>query len=134
MEAARLYEASEFDKEAALAWPRMRQIEFMAALAFVILMKTRMYPPELSCTNLDTDVIYRRWLKRTAIVIGTTIQSIWARSIGTIKGQIIGTVQRVGDQARPNATLGEPWTIGRTALWAAILLLFVFVSGMTRVM
>ncbi|MEE2755724.1 MAG: Na(+)/H(+) antiporter subunit D [Myxococcota bacterium] len=110
------------------------QLLFMAALAFVILMKTRMYPPELSCTNLDTDVIYRRWLKRTAIVIGTTIQSIWARSIGTIKGQIIGTVQRVGDQARPNATLGEPWTIGRTALWAAILLLFVFVSGMTRVM
>ncbi|MBV71755.1 MAG: Na(+)/H(+) antiporter subunit D [Myxococcales bacterium] len=110
------------------------QLLFMAALAFVVLMKTNMYPPELSCTNLDTDVVYRRWLKRSAMTIGSTIQSIWSRTLGSIKAQIVGTVQRVGDQARPNSILGEPWTIGRTALWAAILLLFVFVSGMTKVM
>ena len=35
------------------------QLLLFAALAFVVLMKTRLYPPELSKINLDTDVIYQ---------------------------------------------------------------------------
>ena len=110
------------------------QLLFMAALAFVILMKTQMYPPELSCTNLDTDVVYRRWLKRLAIATGKTTNSIWSRTMGLFKTRIVNAATAVGEHHRPTRAMGEPWPIGRTALWAAILLLFVFTSGMFKVM
>jgi multicomponent Na+:H+ antiporter subunit D len=108
------------------------QLLLMAALAFVILMKTRMYPPELTCINLDTDVLYRRWFKRVAIGLGRTTDSIWSRTIGTVKAYIIGTVVRTGHHYRPNSRFGEPWSIGVSALWVGVTILVLFVAGMTQ--
>lgn len=108
------------------------QLLLMAALAFVILMKTRMYPPELSCTNLDTDVVYRRWTKRAAIAIGRTTSALFVKTMGITKRHISDAVTRISQFHRPNTIFGEPWPIGQSALWAAVLLLLLFVAGLTQ--
>ncbi len=40
------------------------QLLFFSALAFVVLFRTGLYPPEIRSTNLDTDWVYRRLIPR----------------------------------------------------------------------
>ena len=107
------------------------QLLLFAALAFVILFRTKMYPPELLSVNLDTDVVYRRWIPRVVLGFGDAVVSIWKRSLTTVREAIVATATRIGEYHRPNAALGEPWTIHKSALWAAIFLAVIFVIGLS---
>ena len=43
------------------------QLLFFSALAFTVLMRTGIYPPELKSVNLDADWLYRRFLPRVMV-------------------------------------------------------------------
>ena len=99
------------------------QLLFFSALAFIFLQKTGLYPPELRAVHIDTDVVYRRWLPDGigwAWKVGGRIRENlalrWERSFGAV----MRTSRRLNS---PGVGLfGEPWPIGTTALWAAVLL------------
>ena len=105
------------------------QLLLFAALAFVFLMKAKLYPPEIRSINLDTDVIYRRLFPRVFRGVGSLLMAVWSRSLASIRGGIYSAVGRIGNAHRPQHKLGEPWPIGDSAVWAAIALAIIFIVG-----
>lgn len=98
------------------------QLLLFAALAFVILQRLRLYPPEKPGTILDTDWLYRRVGLNFVLWIG----AVWAKLGPAITGsfqkvcaQVYG---RMDDAFSPQGLLARgPLTAGM-AIWAAILL------------
>lgn len=98
------------------------QLLLFSAGAFVFLQKTGLYPPELKSVNLDIDWLYRKALpalvQKVAGGAGRLKGRIQARSLAGIER----TVRYVRGHHAPTGALGDPWSIGATALWAALLL------------
>ena len=100
------------------------QLLLFAALAFAILYRKGIYPPELRATNLDTDWTYRKGLPAVVRWLGRGIGGIDAAVRAQSTALIAGVVRKTRAHHVPaTGMLGEPWTVGRTALWAAILLI-----------
>jgi multicomponent Na+:H+ antiporter subunit D len=98
------------------------QLLLFSASAFVFLQKTGLYPPELRSVNLDVDWVYRKAFP--ALV--ARVEENLVRLKGRLQARALGGVERTvrylrGHHAPPGA-LGDPWSIGATALWAALLL------------
>jgi multicomponent Na+:H+ antiporter subunit D len=98
------------------------QLLLFSAVAFVFLQKTGLYPPELRSLNIDVDWIYRKALPACF----RSGQAAWAR-IRLASGRftvasIEASLRHVRGHHEPPGVLGEPWSIGVAALWAAILL------------
>ena len=105
------------------------QILCWSALAFCVLMVTKVYPPELHSTNLDTDWFWRKPLK------GIVQWVAWVCGCANrwFRASVEAALQRGGAWVKrhhsPGGVMGEPWPTGSTALWAAILLgLFLLMS------
>ncbi len=105
------------------------QLLFLSALAFTILMRTGIYPPELRSVNLESDWLYRR-LGR-AILLGArgAADAVWAeirRGVGLGTASLVARVRR---HHGPDGFLARPWPTGIMAFWttamlAACLILF----------
>lgn len=98
------------------------QLLFFSALAFTVLMRTGIYPPELKSVNLDTDWSYRRLLPRmiTALgrSLGATLQMWSEMTRDGLHGLIIRWYHTYGPQGR----ISQFWPTGVMVLWIAILL------------
>ncbi|HCX66701.1 Na(+)/H(+) antiporter subunit D [Parvibaculum sp.] len=104
------------------------QLLFFSALAFTVLMKTRVYPPELRSTNLDSDWIYRRMLPAMVAGLRHVITGTWrfaSRVTTTRVDRFIATIYRAHG---PQGPLARTWPTGSMVLWMAVLL------GMTLVL
>jgi len=96
------------------------QLLFYSALAFVFLQKTRLYPPELPSTNIDSDWLYRKGGRRLVLAswgscarVGGALRS----SLDRVVGRKLALIEKLH---RPDhGALGEPWTLGTAAIWAA---------------
>ncbi len=98
------------------------QLLLFAALAFAIMFRRGIYPPEIRATNLDTDVVYRKLLPaaiRGGIRGGNAaftaakqvvLDGVWAG---------VDTIRRTHT---PPGLMGEPWAASATAGWAAAIL------------
>jgi multicomponent Na+:H+ antiporter subunit D len=99
------------------------QLLMFSALAFSVLMRTGIYPPELRSVNLDFDWFWRR--PGMALVRGTTAcVSAVQRACGAAAGRILGYL--VGHTVRyhgPGSGLARTWPTGAMALWVLVLLL-----------
>ena len=93
-----------------------------SALAFTVLMITKVYPPELRSTNLDTDWTWRKPLKSLLVWLAWVCgcANRWVRSQAS--ALLVRAGRWVKSHHAPGGTLGEPWPTGSAALWAAILL------------
>jgi len=98
------------------------QLLLFAALAFVVLMKTNLYPDEVRSTNLDTDWIYRKLLPTMIGFAGTGIRSI-DRSIRrgalAMLKRLVNWFGQIFDEQGP---LGSTWSTSIMAFWAAVVL------------
>ncbi|MDG1873757.1 MAG: Na(+)/H(+) antiporter subunit D [Mariniblastus sp.] len=98
------------------------QLLLFAALAFVVLMKSNLYPAEIRSTNLDTDWIYRKLLPWIVTGIGMGIALI----DGAIRKMFLAMLTRLLDWFKQifsqKGALGSTWTTSVMAFWAAILL------------
>jgi len=98
------------------------QLLLFAILAFVVLIRVGVYPPEIKSTNLDTDWIYRKLVPAGLTVVG--------RGMGTAQQWIAARAQRHLDRFvdrlyllhGPESRLARSWPAGHMALWIAILL------------
>ncbi len=98
------------------------QLLLFATLAFALLIKFKLYPPEIPSTNLDFD-----WLWRVPgrAVFGWGVAAtaaVWRLVWGGFTGWVGGVVDRVYALHGPQGRLARSWPIGSMALWTAVLL------------
>ena len=98
------------------------QLLFWSALAFTLLMRTGIYPPELRSTNLDFDWFYRR-LGRN---LGNGLDDLTGRGWQWLVGAIGSGARRVNDRLHrhhgPDGVLGRTWPTGTMAFWTTVML------------
>ena len=98
------------------------QLLLFSALAFGVLMRTGIYPPELRSVNLDTDWIYRRLLPGVC-------RGVWRGMVG-VHALVTSTALRALDRVLvvvfhyhgPAGLLARTWQIGGAALWVVAML------------
>jgi len=98
------------------------QLLFFSAAAFVFLQKTRIYPLELPSVNLDVDWVYRKLLPRAVQGIDTAMTRAADACRTSAARLIAGSAVQLRSLHAPPGVLGDPWSIGRATLWAAVLL------------
>lgn len=98
------------------------QLLLFAALAFVFLVKTGLYPEEMRRINLDTDWFYRKLapavVRGVAIAIRGIDQTLRMTALA-ILGAVLASARATLSE---NGTFGRPWLTSTMAVWAAILL------------
>ena len=99
------------------------QLLFFSALAFAVLMRTGIYPPELRSVNLDSDWLYRRLLNRLWQLAGSGLAGTRA-ALGAGLGAItVRLHDRVYRHHGPDGGLARTWPTRSLALWMLVLLL-----------
>ncbi|MDD9947394.1 MAG: Na(+)/H(+) antiporter subunit D [Myxococcales bacterium] len=99
------------------------QLLMFAGLAFGVMMRAGIYPPELNAVNIDFDWTYRRaipalWSQlRTGLVVAdqTFRRDYLARTASLL-------VSGSRETYSPKGRMGEPWATGPSSLIAAVLL------------
>jgi multicomponent Na+:H+ antiporter subunit D len=98
------------------------QLLMFSALAFAVLMRTGLYPPELRSVNLDSD-----WLYRRALPAGIGAMVAW---LTAVRRDAIAFSIRLFDRFMvvvfhyhgPHGVLARTWPIGGGAIWVLVLL------------
>ncbi len=98
------------------------QLLMFAVLAFVFLMKTKLYPAEIDATNLDTDWVYRRLLPMFCGWLGWVFGVFDKAWRGVAVGGIGKVIDTMGNFFNERGVLGRPWATSTMAFWAALLL------------
>ncbi len=98
------------------------QLLLFSALAFAVLMRTGIYPPEQRSVNLDFDWSYRRLLLVVASFAMAYGRSTRERLIATAERRIERFIARLYHHHGPQGPLARTWLTGSTALWMALLL------------
>ena len=99
------------------------QLLFFSALAFAVLMRTGIYPPELRSVNLDSDWLYRTLLNRLWHLAGSGLAGARAAlgaSLGAVTMRLHNGVYR---HHGPDGGLARTWPTRSLALWMLVLLL-----------
>ena len=98
------------------------QLLMFSALAFTVLMRTGLYPPELRSTNLDTDWLWRRpvaWLLRG---LRDWLDGWWKLIAGNGLAAGMRLASKLYREHGPTGTLAQTQPSGSIALWMAALL------------
>jgi multicomponent Na+:H+ antiporter subunit D len=93
-----------------------------SALAFTVLMRTGIYPPELRSTNLDADWLYRRLLPSILSRVegwSGNVRLLW---IKRVQNGIRRFVSQLYRHHGPEGILARTWPTGSMAFWATLLL------------
>jgi multicomponent Na+:H+ antiporter subunit D len=98
------------------------QLLFLSALAFTLLMRTGIYPPELRSTNLDFDWFYRQLGPMLALDLVRRIALAWRAAVASASRgarEVLSAAERhLGSQG----ALARPWPTGSMAFWTIIML------------
>jgi multicomponent Na+:H+ antiporter subunit D len=107
------------------------QLLMFSALAFTVLMRTGLYPPELRSTNLDTDWLYRRAGARLARGFDDLTAGAWTRLVSDVNGKAARLHELLVTHHGPTGTFGRSWPTGTMAFWTTLLLgAFLLIAAM----
>ncbi len=98
------------------------QLLLFALLAFAVLMRTGIHPPEIRAINLDTDWTYRRLMPRMLSAVSKGVAAVWTGSATLILSGISGLVRRLYRSHGPEGRMAQVWPTGSMVLWIAVLL------------
>ncbi len=98
------------------------QLLFFSALAFAILMRTGVYPPEMRSINLDTDWIYRKLLPRFAGWAAGIVAVFWTGKLAFWQRQINRAISGLYQSYGPEGRMASTWPTGSMVIWIAVLL------------
>ena len=98
------------------------QLLIFSALAFTVLMRTGLYPPELRSTNLDTDWFYRRALYRVAVSAGRAAAQVRSAAIRSTTRSAVSFVTYVYRHGGPEGIFARTRPTGSMAFWTTVLL------------
>lgn len=98
------------------------QLLFFSALAFTVLMRTGIYPPELKSVNLDFDWTYRRFLPRLI----KRVRNVYSTLIGVgsfvLKRKTDKLIKALYASHGPEGRMASVWPTGAMVLWIAVIL------------
>lgn len=98
------------------------QLLVFSALAFTVLMRTGIYPPELRSTNLDSDWLWRRLGRSILMNLDALATRGWQVFSGGIAISARRVAQRLHATHGPDGPLGRVWPTGTMALWTTLML------------
>ncbi len=99
------------------------QLLVFSALAFSMLVRTGIYPPEMRSVNLDFDWVYRR-LGRDLARASADAVSAWLTAAGrAARAASDRSLAALRRHHGPESPLARTWPTGSMALWVMILLL-----------
>ena len=97
------------------------QLLCFALLAFTIIMKIGLHPPEIKAINLDVDWIYRRLLPTFIVRIGSLLTSFILSTDLKWKGAINSGEKFLSRSFGPTMNLAKIFTSGTMILWIAVI-------------
>ncbi len=98
------------------------QLLVFSALAFAVLMRNGIYPPELKSVNLDSDWLYRKILKRILIQLNEKSFSIYESTCLFIRIQLFLLYKKIRHHHHPAGLLARNWPTSSMVLWVALML------------
>ncbi len=100
------------------------QLQLLAwsALAFSVLVRTGIYPPELRSVNLDFDWTYRRLLPVASNRIWALALRVWEAFNAGVERRVEMLIAALSRHHGPRGLLAATWPSGSMALWAVLLL------------
>lgn len=98
------------------------QLLLFALLAFGVLMRTGIHPPEIRAVNLDFDWIYRRALPRLIAWLAAVMARLWHAHSAFWQRRMLGIYQRLYASHGPEGRMAQVWPTGSMVLWIAVLL------------
>ncbi len=98
------------------------QLLLFALLAFGVLMRTGIHPPEIRAVNLDSDWTYRRLMPRVIARVARAVSNIWRLLAALLSWQMGRFVLRLYQSHGPEGRMAQVWPTGSMVLWIAILL------------
>jgi multicomponent Na+:H+ antiporter subunit D len=98
------------------------QLLLFALLAFGILMKTGIHPPEIRAVNLDFDWTYRKAGPAVLRWLAWAVSSVWGAVTGVLSATLGGIVSGLLQSHGPEGRMAQVWPTGSMVLWIAILL------------
>lgn len=104
------------------------QLLGLAAMAFTVLMRTGLYPPELRSVNLDADVAYRKLLPATWRAALRGVAVVDDRLATPVRTRLRAVALRVSGELR-DAPVSSTWSTGSTVVLLVFGLGVVLVIG-----
>jgi len=98
------------------------QLLLFSALAFSVLMRTGIYPPEMRLVNLDSDWLYRRAAPAFLETVAAAGTAAGREMRALLAGPWRGTRAWIERHHGPGGLLARTWTTGGMALWMALFL------------
>ncbi|MFT4714971.1 MAG: multicomponent Na+:H+ antiporter subunit D [Paracoccaceae bacterium] len=98
------------------------QLLLFALLAFAVLMRTGIHPPEIRAVNLDTDWTYRRLMPRVLVRVSRVVSVVWTGIAGWSMMMLNRIVWRLYRSHGPEGRMARVWPTGMMVLWIAVLL------------
>ena len=98
------------------------QLLMFSALAFTVLMRTGLYPPELKSINLDFDWTYRRLGKSALESLLSFGQKVGSESTATLSRTLKAFLTKLYRHHGPQGILARSWPTGSMAFWTTLLL------------
>jgi len=98
------------------------QLLTWSALAFSVLVRTGIYPPELRLINLDFDWTYRKLLPAASIRVWSMLDRAWENLCSAVEYGVGGFMDALLRHHGPHGKLASTWPTGSMVLWAVVLL------------
>lgn len=98
------------------------QLLLFAALAFVVLFRSGLYPPEVRGLNIDSDWIYRRAVPATVSAMRLALMHLRNRVMGGSAAGIDAARRGLGKAFGARGVLSRTWPTGVMLLWVTALL------------
>ena len=98
------------------------QLLFLSALAFTLLMRTGIYPPELRSINLDCRLVLSPAGPTGPGGPAPSGKSAWALGTRGIGYGLSAIVARLRRHHGPDGLLARPWPAGTMAFWTTVML------------
>lgn len=103
------------------------QLLLFAVLAFALLIRFRLYPPEVPSTNLDFDWVWRVPGRAVATWFAAATGTTWSATWSALTGGARAVIARVYELHGPEGGIARSWPVGLMAVWTAVLLSAVMV-------
>ena len=99
------------------------QLLLFSALAFSVLVRTGIYPPELRSVNIDSDWLYRKAGPSAARGIAGAWRLMLAGFAGRLTARTAAAVDFFGRHREPDGLLVRSWPTRSMAMWVMVMLL-----------
>ncbi len=98
------------------------QLLLFALLAFGVLMRTGIHPPEVRAINLDTDWSYRWLLPRIIRKVAAVVSGVWTGTLGFLGRRVKDISAGLYHSHGPEGRMASVWPTGSMVIWISVLL------------